>query len=141
MNEGIFREYDIRGIVETDFPDDVVLNIGKAYGTTMARRGHKLVSVGYDLRISSEHLQDVFIQGIRSTGLDVISIGQVTTPTLYFSIVHLGTDGGVMITGSHNPIEFNGFKMNDGMKSVYGQDIQDMKKIFEGLENEVIFVD
>jgi phosphomannomutase / phosphoglucomutase len=136
MNEGIFREYDIRGIVENDFPDDVVLNLGKAYGTTMARRGHKLVSVGYDLRISSEHLQNLFVEGVRSTGLDVISIGQVTTPTLYFSIVHLKTDGGVMITGSHNPIEFNGFKMNDGLKSVYGPDIQDMKKMI--LENDFV---
>lgn len=136
MNEGIFREYDIRGIVENDFPDDVVLNIGKAYGTLMSRRGRKLISVGYDLRLSSEHLHNLFIEGVRSTGLDVISIGQVTTPTLYFSIVHLETDGGVMITGSHNPIEFNGFKMNDGLKSVFGPDIQDMKKLI--LEHDFV---
>ena len=134
MNEGIFREYDIRGIVETDLTDDVVLNLGKAYGTFMVRKGYKTVSVGYDLRLSSKHLKDVYVEGLVSTGLNVKNIGQVTTPCLYFSIVHLQVDGGVMITGSHNPIEFNGFKMNEGLASIYGKDIQEMKRII--LEND-----
>lgn len=129
MNEGIFREYDIRGIVETDLTDDVVLNLGKAFGTLMKRRGYKLLTVGYDLRLSSEHLKNVYVDGLLSTGMDVINIGEVTTPTLYFSIVHLKTDGGVMITGSHNPIEFNGFKMCEGIASVFGEDIQEIKRI------------
>ena len=129
MNVSIFRQYDIRGIVETDLKDDVVLNLGKGYGTLMARRGHKIVNVGYDLRLSSPHLAGLFIKGILSTGLNVKNIGQVTTPTLYFSIVHLGTDGGTMITGSHNPIAYNGFKMCEGIGSVYGDDIQEIKRI------------
>ncbi len=136
MNEGIFREYDIRGIVETDLTDDVVLNLGKAFGTLMKRRGYKLLAVGYDLRLSSEHLKNVYVDGLMSTGVDVINIGEVTTPTLYFSIVHLKTDGGVMITGSHNPIEFNGFKMCEGIASVFGEDIQEIKRII--LQNDFV---
>ncbi|NOY59335.1 MAG: phosphomannomutase/phosphoglucomutase [Calditrichaeota bacterium] len=127
MNEGIFREYD--GIVKTDLTDDVVLNLGKAFGTLMKRRGYKLLVVGYDLRLSSEHLKNAYVDGLLSTGMEVINIGEVTTPTLYFSIVHLKTDGGVMITGSHNPIEFNGFKLCEGIASVFGQDIQEIKRI------------
>ncbi len=129
MNVSIFRQYDIRGIVETHLPDDVVLNLGKGYGTLMSRRGLKTVNVGYDLRVSSPHLADLYIQGVTSTGLDVVEIGQVTTPTLYFSIVHLNSDGGVMITGSHNPIAYNGFKMCEGIGSVFGEDIQEIKRI------------
>jgi len=138
MNDSIFREYDIRGIVTRDLTDDVVLNLGKAYGTLMAKRNHKVVNVGYDLRLSSAHLAEVYIKGILSTGLDVNSIGQVTTPTLYFSIVFLKSDGGVMITGSHNPIEFNGFKMCEGLGSVFGKDIQELKRIIH--QNEFISV-
>jgi len=129
MNENIFRKYDIRGIVKTDLTDDVVLNLGKAFGTLMVRRKHKKINIGYDLRLSSPHLASLYIEGVTSTGLDVTNIGQVTTPTLYFSILHLNADSGVMITGSHNPIEFNGFKMCEGIASVYGDDIQIIKNI------------
>jgi phosphomannomutase / phosphoglucomutase len=129
MNESIFREYDIRGIVETDLLDEVVSKLGRAYGTWMARRGHRRVVIGHDLRLSSPHLTGLFVQGVRSTGLEVIGIGQVTTPILYFAIVHHQTDGGVMITGSHNPIEFNGFKMCEGLASIYGADIQALKSL------------
>jgi phosphomannomutase/phosphoglucomutase len=131
MNEGIFREYDIRGIVKTDLHDDVVYNLGRSLGTLMSRRGHKNLSVGHDLRLSSPHLHKIYIDGVTSTGLNVFSLGQVTTPALYFSIIHLKADGGVMITGSHNPIEFNGFKMCEGIGSVYGQDIQELKRIIK----------
>jgi len=134
MNESIFREYDIRGIVKSDLTDDVVLNLGKAFGTLMSKRGYKTLNIGYDLRLSSSHLAEVYIDGVTSTGIDITNIGQVTTPTLYFSIVHLKADGGVMITGSHNPIEFNGFKMCEGIASVYGKDIQELKRII--LEND-----
>jgi phosphomannomutase / phosphoglucomutase len=134
MNDSIFREYDIRGIVTRDLTDDVVLNLGKAYGTLMAQRKRQVVNIGYDMRLSSAHLAEVYIQGILSTGRDVVSIGQVTTPTLYFSIIFLKSDGGVMITGSHNPIEFNGFKMCEGIGSVYGKDIQELKRIIHQQE-------
>lgn len=129
MNETIFREYDIRGIVETDFPDDVVLKLGRAYGTWMRRRGHNLVTVGHDVRLSSPHLAEKFVEGVLTTGLQIYFIGQVTTPILYYAIMHLSTDGGVMITGSHNPIEFNGFKMCEGLASIYGRQLQELKKL------------
>ena len=129
MNEGIFREYDIRGIVETDLTDDVVYALGRAFGTWMKRRGHQNVVVGYDLRTSSPTLYKLLVDGILTTGSTVYNIGQVTTPIMYYSILHLKADGGVMITGSHNPIEFNGFKMNEGMASIFGDKIQEIKNI------------
>lgn len=129
MNESIFRANDVRGIVERDFADEVVLNLGKAYGTYMRRRGHKTLVIGHDLRLSSPHLASVFMDGLASTGAHIIFIGQVTTPALYFSILHWQLDGGVMITGSHNPKPYNGFKMCEGMGSVYGQEIQKLKKM------------
>jgi phosphomannomutase / phosphoglucomutase len=127
MNPNIFREYDIRGIADTDLTDDVVELIGKAYGTYMIERGHRIVSTGRDVRLTSERIQNALIKGILSTGMDVINIGMVTTPITYFSIVHLKTDGAVMVTGSHNPIEFNGIKMNEGLLSVFGDEIQKLK--------------
>ncbi len=134
MNQSIFREYDIRGIVETDLTDDVVYNLGKAYATLMARRGKTTLVCGHDLRLSSSHIQSLFIQGMIETGAKVLNIGQVTTPALYFAILYLSAQGGTMITGSHNPIEFNGFKMCEGIGSVFGQDIQLIKKMI--LDND-----
>ncbi len=136
MNLSIFREYDIRGIVDTDLTDDVVLNLGKGFATFMKRRGHSTLTIGYDLRLSSPHLSELYIKGILSTGMNVINIGQVTTPALYFSIIQFQSDGGVMITGSHNPIEFNGFKMCEGTASVYGKDITEIRRIIQ--ENDFI---
>ncbi len=131
MNESIFREYDIRGIVESDLTDDVVYRLGCAYATWMRRRGHQRVAIGYDARLSSPHLAKVFIEGVLSTGVDVLTVGQVTTPILYYAILHLNTDGGVMITGSHNPIEFNGFKMCEGLAPIYGEQIQQLKQLIK----------
>ena len=129
MNESIFRANDVRGIVERDFSDDVVLSLGKAYGTYMHRRGHKNLVVGHDLRLSSTHLSEIFMQGLESTGANIVFIGQVTTPALYYAILHWELDGGVMITGSHNPKPYNGFKMCEGMGSVYGDEIQKLKNM------------
>ena len=129
MNESIFRANDVRGIVERDFTDDVVLSLGKAYGTYMHRRGHKNLVVGHDLRLSSTHLSEIFMQGLESTGANIVFIGQVTTPALYYAILHWELDGGVMITGSHNPKPYNGFKMCEGMGSVYGDEIQKLKNM------------
>jgi phosphomannomutase/phosphoglucomutase len=91
----------------------------------------KKITVGRDVRLSSERIKGAFVKGITSTGCNVIDIGEVPTPVLYFSIVHLKADGGVMVTGSHNPIEFNGLKMSEGISSVYGEDIQKLKEIIE----------
>ncbi|MCD6116708.1 phosphomannomutase, partial [bacterium] len=99
MNKEIFRAYDIRGIAETDLNSQTVENIGRAYGTFMIREGKKLVSVGRDVRLSSGRIRDALVKGILSTGIDVIDVGVVPTPLVYFSIVHFKTHGSVMVTG------------------------------------------
>jgi phosphomannomutase/phosphoglucomutase len=137
MNPRIFREYDVRGIVDRDLTDGVVRDLGRAYGSHLLGQGGCRVVVGRDVRLSSEHLQDVLVRGILETGCDVTDVGELPTPALYFSILHLDTDGGVMITGSHNPIEFNGFKLSgrdsapDGVRSMYGSEIQELRKRIE----------
>ncbi len=131
MNSAIFREYDIRGIVKTDLPIDVVELIGKGFGTYVKRYGAKVVAVGCDVRLTSLELKSAIISGITSTGVNVIDVGVLPTPVLYFSISHFKTDGGLMITGSHNPIEYNGFKMNLGMDSIYGNQIQEIRELIE----------
>lgn len=131
VNPNIFREYDIRGIADQDLNSDTVELIGKAYGTRMIRRGYKIVSIGRDVRLTGERIQNALIKGIVSTGLSVIKIGQVTTPITYFSIIELKTDGSVMITGSHNPIEYNGLKMNEGLMSIYGEDVRELLTLIQ----------
>lgn len=131
MNPHIFRQYDVRGLVDEDLTEEVVTNLGRAYGTFLQRLGLKNVVLGRDVRLSSTRLRDDLVEGILSTGCTVIDIGVVPTPVLYFSIVHLEKDGGVMITGSHNPIEYNGFKMCRGVLSIYGDDIQQLRGIIE----------
>jgi len=131
MNVNIFRAYDIRGIADTDLDDRTVELIGKAYGTTLARKKLRTVAVARDVRLSSERIQNAMTKGILSTGLDVIDVGTSPTPVLYFAIVHFKTDGGVMVTGSHNPIEFNGLKLNEGLASLHGEDIQKLRGLIE----------
>ena len=131
INPSIFREYDIRGVVESDFPDEVVEKLGKAFGTYMRRAQCSSIAVGHDVRLSSAHLQKTFTKGVLSTGVNVLDVGELPTPVLYFSIVHLKADGGVMITGSHNPIEYNGFKMSKGVASIYGENITHLRRLIE----------
>ena len=131
VNPYIFREYDIRGVVGQDLTDEVVELIGKAFGTHLQRMGGKKLSVGGDVRLSSERFKTALISGLLSTGVDVIDIGIVPTPVQYFSLFKLTVDGGVMITGSHNPPEFNGFKMSVGQSSIYGEEIQKLREIIE----------
>jgi phosphomannomutase/phosphoglucomutase len=131
INPNIFREYDIRGIAEKELTNETIELIGKAFGTYLNRKGLKKITIGRDVRLSSERIKDAFVKGITATGCNVIDIGEVPTPVLYFSIVHLKADGGVMITGSHNPIEFNGLKMSEGISSVYGKEIQKLREIIE----------
>ncbi len=136
MNKNIFRAYDIRGIAEEDLTSDVVEAIGKAYGTYMKRKGHGVVSVGRDVRLSSERIESSLTKGILSTGIDVIEVGVAPTPLIYFSIVNYKTHGSVMVTGSHNPIEFNGLKLNEGMLSMYGEQIQTLRTMIENKDFE-----
>jgi len=131
MNPYIFRMYDIRGIADTDLNSQDVTLIGRAYGTYMKRQGYQTVSVGRDVRLTSERIKTALAEGILSTGINVIDVGVCPTPVVYFSIVHLETDGSVMITGSHNPIEYNGLKLNEGMLSLYGEQILHLKALIE----------
>jgi len=126
MNRQIFREYDIRGVVETDLTPEVVRDIGRAFGSRVIRAGGKNVAVGRDVRLSGDELFASLSDGIRSTGCNVTNIGEVPTPLLYFSQFHLDMHGAIMITGSHNPPEFNGFKLLIDKKSVHGREIQEL---------------
>ncbi|MEQ9618078.1 MAG: phosphomannomutase/phosphoglucomutase [Deltaproteobacteria bacterium] len=131
INSQIFREYDIRGIVDEDLNEDVLERIGRAYGTYIKNYGASTVSVGRDCRLSSPEYAKAMTRGINSTGINVIDIGMVSTPMLYFSLYNLDVGGGVMITASHNPGEYNGIKLSRGRDSVFGKEIQKIREIAE----------
>ncbi|UCH62989.1 MAG: phosphomannomutase/phosphoglucomutase [Fidelibacterota bacterium] len=131
MHEYIFRKYDIRGEVERDFPRSVVENLGRAFGTFVHREGGTTVALSGDVRLTTPNLKEWFAQGLLETGAHVVDIGIVPTPTNYFSMYHLKVDGAVQITGSHNPPEFNGFKMSYKKAAVYGEQIQMLRTIIE----------
>ncbi len=127
----IFREYDIRGIAETELASADVVDLGRALGTYMLRHGGPRINLGRDCRLSSPRLHEALLEGLQSTGCEVTDIGVVPTPLLYFSAVHLEADGAIMITGSHNPSEFNGFKSVCGAGSLHGETIQDIRRLIE----------
>jgi phosphomannomutase/phosphoglucomutase len=131
MNPEVFREYDVRGVVDRDFNPDFVRELGQAIGAYALRHEVRTMTVGRDCRLSSEAYLNAVMEGIRATGIDVIDIGLCATAMLYYSIRHLNTDGGVMVTGSHNPPEFNGFKICIGPDTIYGEQIQELRKIME----------
>ncbi len=131
MNRQIFREYDIRGLVDKDLNIEMVEALGKAFGSYIQDFQGKGVVVARDNRLSSKPYRDVLISGIISTGCDVLDIGEFPSPVFYFSLIHYKKDGGVMITASHNPPEFNGFKISRGCHSIYGEEIQELRKIME----------
>ncbi len=134
MDPGIFREYDIRGVTGRDILDEDVVNIGKAYGSLLKNQNRDNISVGRDCRLTSQKFAQLFIDGIISTGCNVIDIGTCPTPVLYFSIQHLNLGGGAMITASHNPPEYNGFKLLSGTDSIHSQGLQDIRIIIENQE-------
>src|SRR5439155_7548647 len=101
MNPQVFREYDIRGIVETDFDDASIIDLGRAYATILHRAGKNTITLGRDCRLSSPSLRARLLDGLLDAGINVVDIGIVPTPLLYFSVAHWKMDGGVMITGSH----------------------------------------
>jgi len=131
VNPEIFREYDIRGIVDKDFVDHDVVMIGKAFGTYLQRENKSKITVGRDCRLHSENCQRLLIEGLLATGCDVVNIGICPTPVLYFSIRHLEKEGGVMVTASHNPPEYNGFKLCSGYDTLFGEQIQQVRQIIE----------
>jgi phosphomannomutase/phosphoglucomutase len=131
MNPEMFREYDIRGITGKDMTEDDVVLIGKGIGTFLQKQGNRKITVGRDCRETSDSYSEKLIQGLTSTGCDVVDIGVCSTPVAYFSIRHLKKEGNVMVTASHNPREYNGFKMCSGYDSVYGKQIKEILHIIE----------
>jgi len=132
----IFREYDIRGVAGRDLAGDTAVLIGKAFGSLVKSFIPKArqVSVGRDVRLSSDELAAGLIKGIVSSGIDVYDLGVCPTPVQYFSLYHLDLDGGIMITGSHNPPEYNGFKISIGKDTIYGGNIQRLEEIIKRQE-------
>lgn len=132
VSQGIFRQYDIRGIVGRDLTEEAATLIGRAYGTYLLGNGARgAVSIGRDNRPSGGMLRDALIRGVTSTGLDVIDVGVIPTPLLYWSLHHLPVSGGIQITGSHNPPEYNGFKLSEGTTSLHGEGIQRLYQIIQ----------
>jgi len=131
LNPEIFREYDIRGLVGKDMDDQGVVDIGKGIGTYLRQHGCTELTVGQDCRLSSASYAGLVIDGLMSTGCQVTDIGVCTTPISYFSVRHLEKEGNVMVTASHNPPEYNGFKVCRGLDSVFGEQIQKIRSIIE----------
>jgi phosphomannomutase/phosphoglucomutase len=127
----IFREYDIRGVADRDLASADVVQLGRAIGTYLQRCAGKKLNVARDVRLSSERLRDAIVEGLTASGCDVTDVGAVPTPLLYYSVFHLNADGGVMITGSHNPAEYNGFKIVAGGGTIHGEQIQDVRRLIE----------
>jgi|TARA_B110000196_G_scaffold283981_1_gene266223 phosphomannomutase/phosphoglucomutase len=134
INPYIFREYDIRGKVVEDFPPEVVVLLGRSFATLVKRSGGREITISGDIRHSTPDLINYFKEGVLSTGVDIINIGIVPTPVNYYSLFKLGVAGAVQITGSHNPPEFNGFKLSLHKKPVYGEQIQTIKKFIDELD-------
>ena len=134
VNPDIFRQYDIRGIWGKDLTDEVAELIGKAFSTYLLKSINKnkaKVTVGWDARLHSPAIRDSLVKGLNSSGIDVIDLGMCPTPLQYYSLFKLPVDGGVMITGSHNPPEFNGFKLSVLKETLFGDNIQVIRKIIE----------
>ncbi len=138
FNPHVFREYDIRGIAGVDLTPEFAECLGLAYAQFLNQYSKPIetsgpfkVSLAWDCRLSSEEYKNALLQGLISGGLDVVLLGICPTPLSYFSVVHLGLDGSLMITGSHNPAEYNGFKTCVGRNTLFGEKIQEIKKLME----------
>jgi phosphomannomutase/phosphoglucomutase len=131
MNPEMFREYDIRGIAGKDMDTNDVVRIGKGIASFLRRRQRTKIVVGQDCRATSKDYARHLIQGLRSAGCDVVDVGVCPTPVLYFAIQHLKQEGGVMVTASHNPAEYNGFKICIGSDSVHGEGLQEIRELIE----------
>lgn len=129
MKDHIFREYDIRGLVPEDLNERAAQTLGAAIGTYYGSRGARRISLGRDCRLSSPLLAEGLSAGLRDSGIDIKDLGVIPTPLLYYSLHALDVDGGIQITGSHNPPEYNGFKLCLARSSIYGEEIQQIKKI------------
>ncbi|MCC7339973.1 MAG: phosphomannomutase/phosphoglucomutase [Bryobacterales bacterium] len=136
LNPTVFREYDIRGVAERDLPSEGVELLGRAIGSYARRRstaasGASRMIAGADCRLSSPRLKAAIVEGLRQAGCNVADIGTVPTPVTYHAVLQSGAAGGVMITGSHNPADYNGFKVMLGESTIHGEDIQELRRIIE----------
>ncbi len=133
FKDPIFREYDIRGVYKSDFDNTFAYKLGRTYGFFLKNHGYKepAVSVGYDARLSSPDIAEALIQGIVSCGIKVFNLGLISTPMSYFSLFHINLSGGIMVTGSHNPPDYNGFKLSLGKATIFGKQIQQLKKLLK----------
>ncbi len=131
LTSTVFREYDIRGVADRDLPSPSVELLGQAVGTVLRRRGGKRAQVGADCRLSSPRLREAIITGLRRAGCDVEDLGTVPTPVTYHSVLQSQADGGVMVTGSHNPADYNGFKIMVGSTTIHGDEIQHVRHLME----------
>ena len=130
----IFREYDIRGIADVEMLSPDVELLGKAMGTYLLQNAGPNLNLGRDVRLSGQRLHDALLAGLLSTGCNVTDLGVVPTPALYYSVYHRNNDGGLMITGSHNPSDYNGFKTMAGKTTIFGEEIQKIRRIMESGE-------
>jgi len=131
VNPAIFREYDVRGLVDTELTRELAYHLGRAIGTTMRRKELHTITLGRDCRPSGVWLSNSMKRGFLECGITVLDIGVVPTPIQYFSMQHFNTDGGVQITGSHNPPEYNGFKISIGKTTIHGEDIKRLHGVIE----------
>ncbi len=127
----IFRQYDIRGIVDKDLTPETVELLGKGIGTYFRQQESREVALGRDCRLSSPPYSEALTKGLLSTGCKVTDLGVIPTPLLYFTMYYKKNEAGVIITGSHNPPEYNGFKMMVGDETLYGEAIQDIYNVIE----------
>ena len=131
MNDTIFREYDIRGLVPSEIDEKTVKKIALGFGTLLRQKQLQKITVGCDVRLSSPQIHSWFIESVLSTGIDVIDLGTIASPVAYFSAFHLKVDGFCMITASHNPKEYNGFKLGIGKSTLFGDEIRTLKQLIQ----------
>ena len=131
LNPGIFREYDIRGIADEELLDPEVELIGRGLGTHLIRQSGRTICMGRDCRLSGQRIHDALLKGLLAAGANVLDVGVGPTPLLYYSAIHFKADGAVMITGSHNPSEYNGLKTVCGSGTLHGEQIQHVLKLIQ----------
>lgn len=130
MHDSVFRAYDLRGVVDVDFSIADVERLGRALGAYFRKHGQSRAAVGHDCRLSSPAFQDALAKGLAATGVDVVCLGMTATPVFYFAVKHLGLAAGAVVTASHNPAEFNGFKVWCGAATIHTDEIDALKALY-----------